>query len=104
MQTILYQGRPGDGWKWQVLTTEFVPDFRKLDYQIRELVLRDDAERAKVEHFNAAIEKAARVAEMACLVPPDGGSPTKEECAVALEAAKRIRALKIDLPTAKVQS
>lgn len=40
-----------------------------------------------------AIEEAAKVAEWAAMVPPDGGSPTEEETAVANEAAIRIRAL-----------
>jgi hypothetical protein len=41
----------------------------------------------------AALEEAARVAERACLVPPDGGSPTPEEVEVANRAAADIRAL-----------
>jgi hypothetical protein len=40
------------------------------------------------------LEEAAIVAGDACLVPPDGGSPTPEETAVAETAAARIRALK----------
>jgi hypothetical protein len=40
----------------------------------------------------AALEEAAKVAEWAHMVPPDGGSPTEEEKAVADEAARRIRA------------
>lgn len=43
---------------------------------------------------NEALEDAARVAEYAHMVPPDGGSPTKEEADVAINAAAAIRALK----------
>lgn len=43
---------------------------------------------------NVAIEReaCAKVAENACLVDPDGGSPTEEERIVCEEAARRIRA------------
>jgi hypothetical protein len=41
-----------------------------------------------------ALEAAARIAEWAHMVPPDGGSPTAEEEAVANHVAERIRALK----------
>jgi hypothetical protein len=37
-------------------------------------------------------EACARVAAMAHMVPPDGGSPTEDECAVAEAAARHIRA------------
>lgn len=40
------------------------------------------------------VEECARVAENACLVPPDGGSPTEGERQVAMAAAEAIRALK----------
>lgn len=46
------------------------------------------------EARNAALEEAAYQAKNACIVPPDGGSPTTEEIAVCDEAAARIRALK----------
>lgn len=46
--------------------------------------------------WNEAIEAAAYVAVNACLVPPDGGSPTEDERLVCEEAYKRIRALKKD--------
>lgn len=36
--------------------------------------------------------RAAEVAKCACLVPPDGGSPTEEEWRVGEEAARRILA------------
>jgi hypothetical protein len=39
------------------------------------------------------IEECAKVAEWAHMVPPDGGSPTEEERAVAEAAARNIRAL-----------
>ncbi len=45
---------------------------------------------------DAVLEEAARVAERAHLVPPDGGSPTENERAVAEAAAAAIRALKKD--------
>ena len=43
-------------------------------------------------HVMQEREACARIAEEACLVLPDGGSPTEEECEVAAEAARRIRA------------
>lgn len=42
---------------------------------------------------NAALEEAARVAEWAHMVPPDGGSPSEAEYEVARSAAAAIRAL-----------
>jgi len=39
-----------------------------------------------------AYERCARIAENACLVPPDGGSPTRGETDVAMSAASAIRA------------
>lgn len=54
-----------------------------------------DALRAQLQAArDEALEDAAYQAQHACLVPPDGGSPTEEEIAVCDEAAKRIRALK----------
>lgn len=41
-----------------------------------------------------ALEEAAKVAEWAHMVPPDGGSPTEDEHAVAKAAAQAIRNLK----------
>ena len=49
-----------------------------------------DAERRGAEEMR---ERAAQTARIACLVPPDGGSPTEEERLVCEEAARRIRAL-----------
>lgn len=43
---------------------------------------------------DAALEEAAFVAEHACLVDPDGGSPTDAEAELCAEAARRIRALR----------
>lgn len=40
-----------------------------------------------------AFEEAARIADYGMMVPPDGGSPTCEEIAVALRIAAAIRAL-----------
>ena len=42
---------------------------------------------------DAMREAAARAARHACLVPPDGGSPSDDEVAVCDEAERRIRAL-----------
>lgn len=54
-----------------------------------------DALRAQLQAVrDEALEEAAYQAQHACLVPPDGGSPTAEEVATCDEAAKRIRALK----------
>lgn len=61
----------------------------------------DEARRGPVDRIEAVfaaiapliIEECARIAQDACLVPPDGGSPTEAECAVADEAARRIRSL-----------
>lgn len=83
MKTIVYQGRPSPSAQWMVLNQEFVPDFKLLDYETRELVLRDDAEQAKVEHFNAAIEQAVT------LIVEEVGS------VVAAPVAKKLRALKL---------
>jgi len=44
-----------------------------------------------------ALEEAAKTAEWSHMVPPDGGSPTEDECQVASEAGRHIRAL-IDTP------
>lgn len=63
MQTILYQGRPREGGDWLALTPEFVDCVREIGYETRELVLREEAEQAKVEQFNAGIEQAAQLAE-----------------------------------------
>lgn len=53
----------------------------------------DAAERAD-QARDAALEEAATVAENACLVPPDGGSPTDDEREMCEEAARQIRSLK----------
>jgi hypothetical protein len=44
----------------------------------------------------AALERAASIAQNACLVPPDGGNPTPEEEAVCRAAADYIEALASD--------
>lgn len=44
----------------------------------------------------ATLREAAEVASRAHLVPPDGGSPSAEECAVAEEAERAILALIYD--------
>jgi hypothetical protein len=61
MQTILHQGRPTPAHIWAVLPEDFAPTYQSLGYETRELVLREEAEQAKTEHFNAALEQAAAV-------------------------------------------
>jgi len=63
MQTILHQGKPGDGDHWLVLPERFVPTYRNLGYGVRELVLRSDAERAEQAAFITGLERAARLAD-----------------------------------------
>lgn len=56
----------------------------------------DEADRLQASHearLADAYERCARIAENACLVPPDGGSPTQGETDVAEAAARAIRAL-----------
>jgi len=53
-------------------------------------------ERTRDDAWNAALEEAAKTAEWAHMVPPDGGSPSNAEYEVAKEAAFRIRNLKRD--------
>lgn len=36
-----------------------------------------------------AFDAAVRAAETACLVAPDGGSPTEKECRMCIEAGRR---------------
>lgn len=58
--------------------------------------LRADVERLtrKLDgEWNAAIMEAAGIASNACLVPPDGGSPTEAEVAVCDTAYQRILTL-----------
>lgn len=43
------------------------------------------------EAVEAERERCAKVAEWSCMVPPDGGSPTTDEIAVADRAAAAIR-------------
>lgn len=66
---------------WKNTATEAAAEIERL----RALTSRSDV-----------LEEAARVAERAHLVPPDGGSPTENERAVAEAAAAAIRALKKD--------
>ena len=49
--------------------------------------------RAREEGAKAMQAKAVKVAAWAHMVPPDGGSPSEEECAVARAAADAIAAL-----------
>jgi hypothetical protein len=41
-----------------------------------------------------ALDEAAKIAENACLVPPDGGCPSPDEVRVAYSARDQIRNLK----------
>lgn len=67
----------------------------------RDLADQHDALRVEMERltrkldgeWNAAIMEAAGIAGNACLVPPDGGSPTEAEVAVCDTAYQRILTL-----------
>lgn len=82
-----YRIEPGDSDVWMDhRSTALICMAGKEDAKIS---LTDDP-RAMVA---AALERAACQARNACLVPPDGGSPTADEIAVCDEAERRIRAL-----------
>jgi hypothetical protein len=83
MPTI-YQGKPPESSTWLEITPEFVRDLRKLGYEIRELVLREDSDRAQDVSFNLGVEKAASLAEA--------------HNAATAAIAKLIRALKKNQP------
>lgn len=83
MQPI-YQGRPPESQTWMELTPEFVPEFKRLGYEIREFVLREDADRSNLVSFNLGVEKAAVLAE--------------SHNAATKAIAKLIRALKKNQP------
>jgi hypothetical protein len=53
---------------------------------------------ARAEGERRGIERAAEVASQACLVPPDGGSPTKDEADLCNEIAAQTRALPVPEP------
>lgn len=55
-----------------------MPNIEEMRFRVAEAIL---AER----------DRCARIATEACLVPPDGGSPTEAERLVCEEAARRIR-------------
>ena len=76
---------PDDGWSWCDSENACLPPH---DPYVHEAQL--------AEAVAAAYEAASYVARNACLVPPDGGSPTAEEAAVCEEAYKRIRDLTPD--------
>lgn len=64
MQTIVYQGKPGEGDPhWHPLPVHSVQSYRNLGYQVRELVLRTDAEQAEISAFDNGLQLAARMAE-----------------------------------------
>lgn len=58
-------------------------------YRSGDIITRDEANKM----VRDALGEAAYQASNACLVPPDGGSPTEEEANVCDVAAERIRAL-----------
>lgn len=58
-----------------------------------EYIRKDLSDAAIKQARQEALRKAAEIARNACLVPPDGGSPTEQEAAVCDEAYKRIMAL-----------
>jgi len=62
MQPI-YQGRPPESQTWLEIPADFVPDCKGLGYEIRELVLREEADRGHLVSFNLGVEKAAELAE-----------------------------------------
>lgn len=86
MQPI-YQGKPPESQNWLEIPAEFVPDCKKLGYELRELVLRDEAELAKVEHFNAAIDRAAQMVKDELGMVPAAAMVAKLQ-AMKLEQAK----------------
>lgn len=63
-------------------------DMLDIAYRSGDLVTKEELEAA----VSSEREACAYIAYQACLVPPDGGSPTEEEAAVCDVAAKRIRA------------
>ncbi len=69
-----------------------MPSQRSLVDKLREEIERLRAGRAAER--DDIIEQCAKVALVACLVPPDGGQPTEEERLVCEEACARIRLLK----------
>lgn len=85
MQTILYQGRPKEQEQWLVLPERFVSDYQRLDYQVRQLVLRAEAEKAKVECFNAALDQAEDLITTELGIFSDG----------AIAIVKKLRGLKL---------
>lgn len=66
MRTILYQGKPSEEGRWVPLPADFVPSYKRLDYEARELVPREEADLARVASFNAGVEKAAALVEVKC--------------------------------------
>lgn len=71
---------------------EYVPapaadELSRLRAEVERLTRKLDGE------WNAAIMEAAGIASNACLVPPDGGSPTEAEVAVCDTAYQRILTL-----------
>lgn len=46
MKTIQFQGKPTEGDHWHQIPEAFVKNLRAQGYQVRELVLRDEAEQA----------------------------------------------------------
>ena len=55
-------------------------------------ILAEALTRAEARGRAEGLREAARIAAEACLVPPDGGSPTEDEHNVCQEAKRRILA------------
>ena len=66
---------------------EAAAELSRLRAEVERLTRKLDGE------WNAAIMEAAGIASNACLVPPDGGSPTEAEVAVCDTAYQRILTL-----------
>ena len=66
---------------------EAADELARLRAEVERLTRKLDGE------WNAAIMEAAGIASNACLVPPDGGSPTEAEVAVCDTAYQRILTL-----------
>ena len=83
------QTRPGGVHQSSIAATEFHRLVRMLAFNVQEAVTA-----ARREGAEEMRECAAMLAEMGCLVPPDGGSPTESEREMCDRIAAAIRALK----------
>lgn len=71
--------------EWEL--EELSDEIARLRAEVERLTRKLDGE------WNAAIVRAAEIARNACLVPPDGGSPTEAEVSVCDTAYQRILTL-----------